>query len=367
MRVLIGGGGTGGHLFPGVALAEALRQADPSCEVSFAGAERGLEAKVIPALGYPLVALPLAGVAGRNPLRALAGLWSLLAGTGRMAGEIRRLRPDLVVGLGGYASVPAVLAARFRGVRTVLLEQNVRPGGANRFLARFAARVYLGFPVEGEPFPAGRAEVTGNPLRRAALAPEEAAQAREERERPASLLVLGGSQGARGLNDLVLAALPPLLAERKRAGKAALAVVHQAGERDWERVREAYRAAGLAAETVPFIERMGEAYAAADLVVGRAGALTVSEVSAAGVPAVLVPYAHAGGHQRGNARHLAVRGGAVVLEQEAGPEALRRELARMLDDPARWRAMSRASREAGRRDAANAIAARELEVFREGR
>jgi UDP-N-acetylglucosamine--N-acetylmuramyl-(pentapeptide) pyrophosphoryl-undecaprenol N-acetylglucosamine transferase len=364
--ILIAGGGTGGHLFPGVALAEAFRAREPGCEVVFAGARRGLEARLIPALGYRLVLLPLSGVMGKGLLARAAGILSLLAGTARMWARMGRERPALVVGLGGYASVPGVLAARLRGIPAVLLEQNVEAGAANRVLARIARTVYLGFPPAGRPFPPGKAEATGNPLRAAARAPEgtKPAAARVG-DHPRTLLVLGGSQGARSLNDLALAAVP-LLA----AALPGLAVIHQTGAADEDRVRRAYDATAAAGtvEVRAFIERPGEVYARADLCLARAGALSVSELAAAGVPALYVPYPHAGSHQRGNARWARDRGAALVLEQEGlTPAGLAREIVRLLSDPAGLRAMAGAARAAGGADAAAEIARRELAIIAEGR
>src|SRR6266404_4628947 len=298
---MIAGGGTGGHLFPGIAVAEAARRRDPDGAILFVGSERGLEARVVPSAGFVLEALPttpLRGRGARDRVRAIAGL---AAGVGRARGVIRRFAPDAIVGLGGYASAPAVIAGRLAATPIVLLEQNARPGLTTRLLARFADRVCVSFPESAAAFAAGKAVVTGNPVRWRAADGAVASSSVASPETTAggrglALLIFGGSAGARTLN-LAGPALAAALAD-----VPGLSIVHQTGAEAEASVRAAYAAVGIRADVRPFIADMGAAYAAADVVVCRAGATTIAELAALGKPAILVPYPYAADdHQRANA------------------------------------------------------------------
>ena len=359
MKMVIAGGGTGGHLFPGIALADAFRDLDPASQVLFIGAERGLESRVLPGLGYELRTLPVRGVLGTGFFRGLARMAGLLAATLRAYRILGSVSPDLVVGVGGYASVPAVLAAWLRRVPRSILEQNVIPGRANRFLASVAERIYLGFPQAGSSFPVGKTVVTGNPIRESALSQPDRAPVDDAGGR--ALLVLGGSQGAAQLNDLALAVVP-----RLKRTMTELRVIHQTGSAGEEAVRERYREEGIDVEVVPFIEEMGRRYAEADLCLSRAGALAVSELAAAGLPSILIPYPYAAGdHQRANARWLEEQGGAVCVDPDAAsPEQVGAELARLLTSSADLNTMAEAAGQAGNRDAARRIAGMELKRIR---
>jgi len=249
MRYVVAGGGTGGHLFPGIALADAFRDLDADAEIVFMGASGGLEVRIIPDLGYKLVTLPVRGVVNlgimRGFTRALNMLWSII----RAYGILGKLSPDLVVGVGGYASVPAVVAAAIRKVPRCILEQNVVPGKASRFLARYAQRIYLGFPTLKPAFPPEKTMITGNPIREESLPPDQVREFADERK---TLLILGGSQGAAQLNDLAMLIVPPLMAR-----DSSLKVVHQTGLDHEASVREHYIANKVDVEVVPFIRHMG--------------------------------------------------------------------------------------------------------------
>jgi len=344
-RVVVAGGGTGGHLYPGLALADAL--AARGIAVTFAGTLGGIEVRAVPAAGYPLRCLPGRQLRGGGAGRALVGLASAMRGTVHALGLLGELRPDLVVGVGGYASVSLVVAAWLRRIPTLLLEQNVVPGAANRLLARLAGRVCVGFAETEACFPGGRAVHTGNPVRADVL-----------RGRPAplaerlGLLVFGGSAGAHRLNEAALEALR-LLGPATRA----LDVTHQSGEADLATVRAGYAALGLAARVEPFIVDMGGAYARAHLVIARAGAMTCAEVTALGLPAILVPYPYAADdHQRRNAEAL-VRGGAaeMILDRELTGERLAAGVRALADDRERRGAMAVRARALGRPDAAERV------------
>jgi UDP-N-acetylglucosamine--N-acetylmuramyl-(pentapeptide) pyrophosphoryl-undecaprenol N-acetylglucosamine transferase len=346
MSVVIAGGGTGGHLYPGLALADAL--AARGLAVTYVGTAGGLEARVVPTTPYPLRLLPGRQLRGGGLGRAVFGLVAVGQGVVRAGALLGELAPRLVVGVGGYASVAVVVAAWLRRVPTLLLEQNVVPGAANRVLGRLARRVCVGFAESVAAFPPGRAVHTGNPLRPGLLAP--AARSAGGRF---GLLVSGGSAGAHHLNEAVLAAL-----ERLGAVARGWDVTHQTGSADLEAVRARYAALGLPARVEPFIEDMGAAYAAADLAVARAGAMTCSELAATGLPAVLVPYPYAADdHQRRNADTLVAAGAAaMILDRELDGARLAEALAALAGDPARRATMAERARALGRPDAAARVA-----------
>jgi UDP-N-acetylglucosamine--N-acetylmuramyl-(pentapeptide) pyrophosphoryl-undecaprenol N-acetylglucosamine transferase len=340
--VVIAGGGTGGHLYPGLALAEVL--AARGVAVTFVGTAGGIEARVVPDAGYPLRLVPARQLRGGGIGRAAGGLFATgraVVTAWRLLGE---LRPGLVVGVGGYASVAAVVAAWLRRIPTVLLEQNVIPGAANRVLARFARRVCVGFAETVPLVPGGRAVHTGNPIRAELLGAPAA-----RRPDRVGLLLVGGSAGARRLNQVMLEAarsLGPMAAR--------LAITHQTGSADLATIRAGYADLGLVARVEPFFPDMGAAYAAADLVVARAGAMTCAEVTAVGLPAILVPYPHAADdHQRRNAEVLERAGAArMILESELSGERLAAVLREFIEDPAGRAAMGARARALGRADAA---------------
>lgn len=332
MRLLLAGGGTGGHLFPAVALAEQLKREEPAGSVLFVGTERGLEARLLPALGWPLRTIPMSGWAGLGVgarLRTLTGLWKSLWQSRRILGEFR---PDVVVGVGGYASVPLLLAAKLGGVPYLIHEQNAWPGLANRLLGRWARRVCLSFPEAGKAFRQVPTVVTGNPVRAAMEScPPLPAGA-------PLLLVFGGSHGARAINRAMLAALVQL-----EGWRGTLKIIHQAGAAEVEGVRQGYREAGWdEVEVLPFIDDMAGAYARACLVLCRAGATTLAELTACARPAVLIPYPHAAGnHQVLNAATLAARGAAIMIEErQLRADDLGRLLDGLLADRARLASMS---------------------------
>ncbi len=307
MKVVIAGGGTGGHLFPGVALADAFLREDASSRIVFMGADRGIEVKIIPTLGFELITFPVGGVMGAGLLGGIFRSLSLAIGVIKAARALRRISPDLVVGTGGYGSVPGVVAAALLRIQRSIMEQNVTPGRANRFLARFVPRIYMGLPTSEGVFPPGKAVLTGNPIRKNALIETE--DTFVDTGNGQTLLILGGSQGAVQLNEVTMKIVPELLV--KFPG---LRVIHQTGTAHSEKVTAHYRAEGVEVEVVPFMERIGEYYQAADLCLSRAGAMAVSELAAAGLPSVLIPYPHAaGGHQRDNANWLVKKVGAVII------------------------------------------------------
>jgi UDP-N-acetylglucosamine--N-acetylmuramyl-(pentapeptide) pyrophosphoryl-undecaprenol N-acetylglucosamine transferase len=353
LDVLIAGGGTGGHVFPALALGSAL--AERHCAIAFAGSPGGLEARLVPAAGRTLHLLPGRQVRGGGVRGALLGAAALAGGFGSALRLLGRLRPRLVVGVGGYASVASVLAARSRRLPVVLLEQNAIPGAANRHLGRLAARVCVGFAEAAAFFPAGRAIHTGNPVRPEVLAAPPAGR----RDR-LGLLVFGGSQGAHHLNEAGVAALETL-----GAAARSLRVRHQTGTTDQPRVTDAYRRLGLDARVDAFVDDMGTAYREADLVVSRAGAMSCAEITAMGVASILVPYPYAADdHQRRNAEILASAGAArTILDRELDGRRLADALAPLLADSDARAEMAACARALGRPDAAAHVAQVCMEVI----
>ncbi len=320
--VMILAGGTGGHVFPGLAVAEALRAR--GVPVVWLGGRQGIEQMLVPAKGIELHSLPFAGVRGKGIGALLAAPWRLLRAVALALGLMRSLAPRAVISFGGYAAAPGGIAAWLSRRPLLVHEANRVPGTTNRLLARFARRVLTGFPQTfGE---AVRAEVTGNPVRAeiAAIAPPGERLA--GRGGPLCLLVLGGSQGARSLNTGVPAAVA-------MAGPAQWRIRHQSGRGNSPAVRDAYAAVGGDADVSEFIDDMAAAYAWADLAICRAGALTLAEITAAGVASILVPFPHAvDDHQAANARYLAEAGAAEIVAEGDGwtgrmAAALRKRLA----------------------------------------
>ncbi len=346
---MIAGGGTGGHLFPALAVAGELRARYASAEISFVGSRRGLEARLVPRAGYPLWTLSLGALKGQRWLArarsAVAAGWAVLRCTARML----RHRPDLVIGVGGFASGPAVLAAWLLRVRTMVLEQNHYPGATNRWLAPRVDVVCVPSRAAAERL-RGRRLVTGNPVRAEFAAIGDPPAGPEPK-----LLVFGGSRGARSINRALVAALPELarLAPPPR-------IVHQTGPADEPEVRAAYERDYPAGrfEVHAFLDDMPERYAAADLVVARAGATTVAELAAAGRASILVPYPFAADdHQRYNAEALAESGAAIVVaDGELAGGRLAREIAALAGDPEGRRRMARAARGSAMPDATRRIA-----------
>ena len=320
--MIIAGGGTGGHIFPGIALAEAFLSLCPDGKVTFVGTREGLEARVVPARGFEIDFVPSGQVTGKG-LRAVLGLFRIAVGIFRAVGVLKRRRPDLVFGVGGYASVPVAVAAACLRVPLFLQEQNSVPGRSNRFLARRAVRVFAGFEGAAVHLPPGRTEKTGNPLRAEIVA---AAQKHGEEwppEDPFTVLAIGGSRGARAINSCVL--------EMARAGKRERKEIRfllQTGEGEFAAVDEAVRKENLRIEPFAFTDRMGELFPRCHAVLMRAGALSISEAALFGRPCVLVPFPRAADdHQTGNAREFCAAGAGIwMAEAEATPETVRASL-----------------------------------------
>lgn len=316
--LMVMAGGTGGHIYPGLAVADALR--DRGWKVVWMGNPEGMEARIVPASGYEVAWVRFAALRGKGLLRKLLLPLNLLRGFAQAFGQIRRVKPDVVLGMGGYVTFPGGMMASLLGRPVVVHEQNSVAGLANKVLAGVADRVVTGFPDVLK-----KGEWLGNPVRADITAVAPPAERFAGRSGPLRVLVVGGSLGATALNETVpqaLALLDP--AERPQ-------VTHQAGTKQIDALRAGYQAAHVDGELLPFIDDMADRYADADLVICRAGALTVAELAAAGVASVLVPYPHAvDDHQTGNARFLAEAGAAVLMPQtELTPQRLAALLQKM--------------------------------------
>jgi len=350
MRLLIAGGGTGGHLYPGMAVAEEVVRRGG--QVLFVGTARGLEARAVPAAGYQLELLEVSGLKRMGLMAILRGLFRLPKAFFRSLAILRRFRPDVVLGVGGYASGPMVLAAALWRYPTAIQEQNSVPGITNRILSRLVRVVLVAFDQARRFFPAAKIDMVGNPVR-AKLVATLTADAQSGEQTP-GILVVGGSQGARAVNDLVMAAVEVLT----KNGSMPV-IVHQTGPSDLDRCKERYRALCVLdrVEARPFIDDMATEYHRASLVVARAGALTLFELAIAGRPAILIPLPTAADdHQSKNAARFAQAGAAIVLNQQTVTGVqLAQLLGDLIADSGRRQAMATAMRSLARPMAAAEI------------
>lgn len=345
MRVVIAGGGTGGHVIPAIAIARELRSRH-GAEVLFIGTARGIENRLVPQAGFELKLVQVGALKNVSFLTRIRTLFDLPRAVFVASQILKEFGADVVIGVGGYASGPAMMAAILKSIPTLAFEPNVIPGFANRVVGRWVSAAAVHFEKSKKYF--RNAQVTGVPVRNVFF---QLPQQSENHE--STLLITGGSQGAGAINRAMIAALP-LLKEKIQA----LHVIHQTGERDYNEVRAAYEKAGISAEISAFLDDMPKAFAAADLVLCRAGASTVAEISAAGKPAIFVPFPFAADdHQLRNAEVLASKGAAVVIaERDLTPEKLAGTVAGLLNDSDTLRKMAEASRLQSHPDALEKIA-----------
>jgi UDP-N-acetylglucosamine--N-acetylmuramyl-(pentapeptide) pyrophosphoryl-undecaprenol N-acetylglucosamine transferase len=318
MRIIITGGGTGGHLFPGIALAESLRQRHPGCEILFIGTKRQLDRDTLAGLDFQQESIACMGLKGMGLAHRLNSLISLPKAVLEACRIIRKFQPALVFGVGGYVTGPVLLAAKLLGIPACIHEQNAIPGLANRLTARFVNKVFVSIPGS-YPFPPAKTVVSGNPVRKEIHAAAGRRQVQMP-NRPLTFLVMGGSLGAHRVNMLMLEA-----AQRIRAKNPfPFRLIHQTGAADAEEVRAGYAAAGIVAEVSPFFKDMAAVYAQADLAVARAGATSSAELAVMGLPALLIPYPYAADdHQAANAAYyLAGNGAKMYREEELDGERL---------------------------------------------
>ena len=346
MRVLIAAGGTGGHIYPGIAVAQEILRRDPAAVVRFVGTARGLETRLVPQSGFELSLIDSAGLKNVSVVARMKGLAILPKSFVSARRLIREFGPDVVVGAGGYVSGPVVLMAAMLGKPTLVMESNALPGWTNRVLARFVNRAAVSFE-QALPYFRGKGVVTGNPVRR------EFFEIPPKRREPGrmSILIFGGSQGARAINEATVAALPLL-----KSLPVGLRIKHQTGPADFEKVKAAYASAGWNenADVRSYIDNMMDDFAAADLVICRAGATTTAELIAAGKASIMVPFPYAADdHQRKNAEALQAAGAArMIVQQELNAERLVKEIRELSEDPLQLDRMEEASRGLARGDAA---------------
>jgi UDP-N-acetylglucosamine--N-acetylmuramyl-(pentapeptide) pyrophosphoryl-undecaprenol N-acetylglucosamine transferase len=345
MRVILAGGGTGGHLFPGVAVAREFQRRDAMTKILFVGTDKGIETRVLPREGFALETITVKGLKGRGFRGVCDALYGIPAGVLQSLGVVKRFRPDCIVGLGGYASGPLLVAGKLRGIRCAIMEQNLRPGFTNKMLARFVDKIFTSYRESASYLPSEKVLETGNPVRWQRLPDAPKGD-------KFTLLIFGGSAGAHRVNIAVLEGLKQMtdLASQLR-------IVHQTGAADFPAISKAYQALPFEAEALPFIEKMDDAYARADLVLCRAGATTVAELTAFGKAAILIPYPYAiYDHQRWNAQALADKGAAeMILERELTGAVLAQRVRAYLTDQGQIEAMAKAARAMGRPEAAARI------------
>jgi len=346
MKLLIAGGGTGGHVFPALAIAGEWMSRGKERDVVLVGTQRGIEMKLVPQAGLPLETLRVAGLKGKGGTTLLKNLTMLGPGLADAFRVLRKHKPIAAFGVGGYAAGPMMLATWLRGVPNVIFEPNAEPGFTNRVLAKISRRIATGYDISARAWGA-KAVVTGCPVRTEffSIAPRTP-------QKPFHLLITGGSQGALAINGTVVDAM-----DRLAARKNELAIVHQTGERDYNAVRTAYARREYPAEVVPFLSNMAERFSWADVIVCRAGAITAAEIAASGRAAIFIPFGHAtDSHQLRNAQEM-VRAGAgrVIPEPELTPERLSTEIFSLLDQPGEIERQSCAARSLARPNAARDI------------
>jgi len=344
MDVLIAGGGTGGHLFPGIALAQEIRRRNPDSRILFVGSPRGIEVRAVPKAGFDLELLPVSGLRSMGLKGVILGLIRLPIAIFKAFFLVLRFRPQVAISCGGYAAGPAVLAARLLGIPCIVLEQNALMGTTNRILAKMATKIMASLPVKGAN--PDKVEVLGNPVRPDLLPIREKEY---QPKSPTELLIFGGSQGARALNEVMMEVAPLLV-----KADTAMRITHQTGTADFERVKQAYADAGFNNVTVlSFIDDMASAYEKADLILCRAGATTIAEVTVCGRPMIMIPFPFAvDDHQTANAKAVEDRGGGILLPQSAlEPNRLFQLFNELVDVPDRLIAMAIHSKNMGKPEA----------------
>ncbi|MDI6727196.1 MAG: undecaprenyldiphospho-muramoylpentapeptide beta-N-acetylglucosaminyltransferase [Smithellaceae bacterium] len=345
-RVIIAGGGTGGHLFPGIAVAEEWLHRNAENKILFIGTSRGIEGGLLGKLGFDLRTIRVEGIVGRGMRMFIRNLFLIPLGMVQSLRIIRSFRPDLVLGVGGYASGPALLVAWLLGIKTAIAEQNAQPGITNRILGAFVRRIYVTYQETLRWFPPGKTIITGNPVRKAFITGEEA------KGKKFTLLIFGGSQGSRAINEAMIDALPYL----KNAGLD-LRIIHQTGKGDHEEAKNAYARHGLDALVLPFITDMAPIMRGADIIVCRSGATSIAEITALGKASILIPFPRAThDHQTKNALALTGRGAAEMLpESLLNGRTLAGTLTRFYNNPADLSRMAENSAALGNPEAAARI------------
>lgn len=354
MRIVLTGGGTGGHLFPALALAEEFKERDRDCEILFIGSATGIEKNIVPKYGYQLELLDTEGFKDKRWLNKLTALLKAVKAVIVAARILNSFRPDGVIGTGGYSSGPVILAARFLRIKTAILEQNTIPGLTNRILGKFVNMIFVAFEESKKYFPGRRVIMAGNPVRKELLktgvrSQESGVMGKNERF---TILVFGGSQGAKAVNTAFLDAMEYLADIR-----GSIRIIHQTGDADYLAIKKTYERKGIKADVFRFIDDMAAVYSLADIVICRAGATSIAEITAMGLASILIPYPFAANnHQEINARCLSDKGGAVMMRQdEIIGDVLAAVLRRFYNNPPELKRLREKALSFGKPDAANDI------------
>lgn len=357
-RCLIAGGGTGGHLFPGIAVARELEARFEDTDILFVVGHRRLESTLLARYGYQIASIDVEGIKGRGWKKGFSVMVKLPKSVFQSASIIKNFSPALVLGMGGYSAGPVCLAARYMGIPTAIHEQNSYPGLTNRLLSRIVDRVFISFDESRTHFKANSLFLTGNPIRSELFSDTGKGP---DGQKVFTVLVVGGSQGAKAINKVFAETLAYMKAKGRNPE-----VIHQTGNTDYDRVVQDYRNRKLKGELMPFIEDMTTAYNRADLVVSRAGATTVFELAALGKPSILIPYPYATNqHQETNALSLVQAGGAEMIRQsELNAEGLSLVLTKYMDDKSALKEMGKCAQKIARTDAAKAIVDQLLEMIK---
>lgn len=366
MRIIVSGGGTGGHIYPAVTIANQIKEQQPEAEIIFVGTKEGLESDIVPRYGYPIEFIEVSGFRRKLSFDTIKSLFKLLTGLIDAFKLIRKIRPDLVVGTGGYVCGPVLFLAALQGIPTCIQEQNAMPGVTNKILAHFVKKVFLGY-AEAAKFFGGNSEkiFTGNPIRKEILEVARVAAVEKLKLDPAkkTILVSGGSRGAKSINDAMV------LVEKALAGRSDVQIVHITGEAGYEQFVGQVEKKVLMSDNIKVFSYMHDmplALAAADLAVFRSGAIGLAELTAKGIPSILVPYPYAtANHQEYNARAIESAGAAVViLDKILSGEILLKEIEKLLADESKLQKMQDAAKAMGRPEAAKDIARKVLTLLK---
>ena len=366
MRIIVSGGGTGGHIYPAVTIANQIKEKQPDAEIIFVGTREGLESEIVPRYGYPIEFIEVAGFQRKLSLDTIKSTFKLLAGLIDALKLIRKIKPDLVVGTGGYVCGPVLFLAALQGIPTCIQEQNAMPGVTNKILAHFVKKVFLGYQEAGKYFGGNSDKIfTGNPIRKEILEVSRATAIEKFKLDPAkkTILVSGGSRGARSINDAMA------LVETSLAGRSDVQVIHITGETGYEKFIGQVEKRVLMSDNIKVFRYMYDmpmALAAADLAIFRSGAIGLAELMARGIPSILVPYPYAtANHQEHNARAVEGAGGAVViLDKELTGEILLKQIESLLADESKLQKMKDAAKALGRPEAAEDIARKVLALLK---
>ena len=366
MRIIVSGGGTGGHIYPAVTIANQIKEKQPDAEIIFVGTREGLECEIVPRYGYPIEFIEVAGFQRKLSLDTIKSAFKLLAGLIDALKLIRKIKPDLVVGTGGYVCGPVLFLAALQGIPTCIQEQNAMPGVTNKILAHFVKKVFLGYQEAGKYFGGNSDKIfTGNPIRKEILEVSRATAIEKFKLDPAkkTILVSGGSRGARSINDAMA------LVETSLAGRSDVQVIHITGETGYEKFIGQVEKKVLMSDNIKVFRYMHDmplALAAADLAVFRSGAIGLAELMARGIPSILVPYPYAtANHQEHNARAVEGAGGAVViLDKELTGEILLKQIESLLADESKLQKMKDAAKALGRPEATEDIARKVLALLK---